>query len=421
MYKRGNTYSCADQILEYIISSFRLNEIPNRLREDWNLSEETYDADKMYFLQDHFIIELNDILGLPDSAISAFLQALVIVRDNPSLSRLIWHYHHMLFICKKDITGEIGRLLSMEKCMGNLSGMFSAIVILSGFLEALKLHRYLNIPLNITIDTFSDVRIWMEDYHSKHGVWGLSELSWLYTHLSGGLYRIGRLQYVYNRFSGCIKAFRNILSGEVVILSEGNLKYRRDGLLDGTNDIYDVDGVWTSLFNIDDHFVYSNCILINGNAQKMDMILSLTEWEQILSKGDYSLAIHIPTGSRLDSKECKESLAQVIQFYQTYFPEKKLFSFNCGSWLLEPQLQKIMPPSSNIVQFQKLFHIYPILGNEAPFLDRVFAYLHEDMPSDLSKLPRETLLQQAISDYLIAGNRLHPGAGVIFPDEVTEW
>ena len=89
MDKRGNTDSCADQILEYIIGSFRLNEIPNRLREDWNLSEETYDADKMYFLQDHFIIELNDILGLPDSAISAFLQALVIVRDNPSLSRLI--------------------------------------------------------------------------------------------------------------------------------------------------------------------------------------------------------------------------------------------------------------------------------------------------------------------------------------------
>lgn len=376
----------------------------------------------MYFLQDYFLIEVNDILKLSDDAISAFLQVLSLARNNTVLSRLIWHYYYILFVYKNDVTSEIDQLLSGEKSMrypfSALGGMFPSIIMLAGLSEAIKLHCSLNIPHNITIDTFSDIRIWMEDYYCKHGFWGLSELSWLYSHLLGRLYRIGRIQYIHKQFSGNIRAFRNISNGEIMILSEPNLKYRKDGLLDGTNDIYDTEDVWISKLNIDDHYIYSNCMLINGYAQKKDITLPLAEWKQILSKEDYSLEMHIPTGGRLDNKECRESLTQAIRFYQTYFPDKKFVAFNCGSWLLEPQFQKILPPSSNIVQFQKLFHIYPILGNESPFLDRVFGYRCEDMPSDLSKLPQDTTLQRAVLHNLIAGNRMHPGAGVIFPDEV---
>ena len=39
--------------------------------------------------------------------------------------------------------------------------------------------------------------------------------------------------------------------------------------------------------------------------------------------------------------------------------------FTCWSWLLDPNLARILPPESNIVQFQRDFHQLPIPANEA--------------------------------------------------------
>ena len=46
--------------------------------------------------------------------------------------------------------------------------------------------------------------------------------------------------------------------------------------------------------------------------------------------------------------------------------------FTCWSWLLDPSLAKILPPESNIVQFQQDFHLLPVPANEAQCYDLVF-------------------------------------------------
>ncbi len=83
--------------------------------------------------------------------------------------------------------------------------------------------------------------------------------------------------------------------------------------------------------------------------------------------------------------------------------------FTCWSWLLDPNLAKILPPESNIVQFQRDFHQLPVPANEAQAYDLVFG----DSTIDPTKVTPTTSLQRAIADYVRAGHRLRSAGGII--------
>jgi len=72
--------------------------------------------------------------------------------------------------------------------------------------------------------------------------------------------------------------------------------------------------------------------------------------------GESFLSIHIPKGEPLDIDECKKSLAMAREFFAKYFPEIRYSYFSCNSWLLDETLQTLLPESSNILQFAKLFN-----------------------------------------------------------------
>lgn len=56
-------------------------------------------------------------------------------------------------------------------------------------------YKQRQIPDEILYDTLSDLLIWAEVYYDVNGKIGLSEPSWLRRHLSGKLYKLGRLQF----------------------------------------------------------------------------------------------------------------------------------------------------------------------------------------------------------------------------------
>lgn len=54
----------------------------------------------MGFLKDNFIIRANKILKLPEEAVSAFIEAYKIIRNNQSLCKLLWNNHLILLAVK---------------------------------------------------------------------------------------------------------------------------------------------------------------------------------------------------------------------------------------------------------------------------------------------------------------------------------
>jgi len=415
------------------ITELGINNPPDVWSEMWDEAQKQYPgAQNMKFLTEEFISEANQYLKLPEGAINAFNIAVNIVKNNEALSRLLWLNHYILF--SDEINGA-SNILAGKKPVRftfpdfskpdadfsragiSFSGMFLALLLISGLPRLLEFYKKHNIPEQVILDTLSDIDIWMRDYYDKNNVWGLKEFWWIYNHFSGQLFRIGRLQFIHASFTGDLKAFRNKNTGKVIALSNAGIKYRADGQVDGTNDIYDPDGAWVSDYWEDENIVRGNPISPLGYVEKKTIELSKKEWKEVLSKGSFVLDVHIAAGSKLSHQACGESFKSAVEFFNNYFPEIEFCGFMCTSWLLDPQFQKILSLDSNIVKFQREFYLYPVKSNDVQTFERVF----NSKPENIKNLKAETTLQKAILDYVNKGNKMHFGAMFLLNDDLKYW
>lgn len=330
---------------------------------------------EMNFLDQDYWDYVNEFFGLSEPIIEAFHLEIDRINRSPELQRLAWELHRRLYDSDESVQEMNARLLGM----GPEEGMFAAVVYASGLPSLIDKYNSRGIPLHILKDTLSDLEIWMNHHRQKYGVWGLSELGWLVWHFRGGIFRLGRLQFLPNTYNEKVKVFRNRANGSVVALSD------------------------------DGDVIKGNKITPNSTVVREPMELSMKEWELVLEEGDRILEVHIPEGSKMTYELCKDSYRQAKEFAATYLPDQNIKAFTCLSWLLSPQLRKILPESSNIVKFQSDYYCTTLLPDDAQMFERVFGMKLDD----LSNAPRDTSLRRALLDYVADGNSVRGGAGFI--------
>lgn len=116
--------------------------------------------------------------------------------------------------------------------------------------------------------------------------------------------------------------------------------------------------------------------------------------------GEPALHVHIPEGEKLDTVRCLESLEQADQFFDDSYRY-----YDCLSWLLSPELKKILPKDSNIIRFQGMFQICDVRRQSRQAEERVYGFVTDDYQD----YPEETSLQTGLKQYLLReGN---PGVG----------
>ena len=81
----------------------------------------------------------------------------------------------------------------------------------------------------------------------------------------------------------------------------------------------------------------------------------------------------------------------------------------CDSWLLSPELKNVLSADSNILAFQKLFHVTETDLDSLAILDWVFPGY--DKISD--KLPEGTSLQKKAKKYLLDGKKIGCAKGIL--------
>lgn len=117
--------------------------------------------------------------------------------------------------------------------------------------------------------------------------------------------------------------------------------------------------------------------------------------------GDYALGVHIPEdGGPLTPEACAASYRAAPEFYGRYFPEEPYRYATCGSWLLDEQLAEYLPSTSNIVQFQRRFHLLP---GGRPCDNEIVHFVFRRNLTDPADLPQRTTLERAIVSHLQAG------------------
>lgn len=126
----------------------------------------------------------------------------------------------------------------------------------------------------------------------------------------------------------------------------------------------------------------------------------------LIAKGTKFIYLHIADNDKLCN--CEESIKEAREFLAKFYPEYKDVMFFTQTWLLDTRLSEIVKPESNIMQFQKLFHILELRDNVPGVMPRIFGEYKEN-PDDY--VPTSSL-GRGVVKYLKEGKQL--GLGVAY-------
>jgi len=303
------------------------------------------------------------------------------------------------------------------QAMGDLAGMFYVVVLLSGTPLRQAVHAARGIPDEIVRETVTDLELCIrtERQDELKGLPGITGyiLGWLLLHWRGDLYRLGRLQFVPGTFRCKVRAFRNAGTGVVVALSDDGVRYRADGQVDGAGKVFDAQGAWTAEFRETGEAFVGSPISPEGHALRRVVQLAKAEWLPALAPGDPVLEIHMPAGPPMAFDACGDSIRRALEFFPRYFPDRPFVGFACTSWLLDAQLDRLRPPTSNLVRFQKEMYLFPIGGasGEMPWQVKV----RKDPKT--GQAAAMTTMQRAFYRHVEQGGRFYNGGCFLLKED----
>ena len=125
---------------------------------------------------------------------------------------------------------------------------------------------------------------------------------------------------------------------------------------------------------------------------------------QFEDHGDGVLDIHIPeTGVPLDPVACDVSFVRAREVY----PDQD--TAQCTSRLLDPRLAEVLPPTSNIVRFQRRFELH---GEGTEANDDVLKFVFHTYEQDLDRFTPRTTLERGLVEHMRLGGIWRAPTGV---------
>lgn len=389
------------------------------LLDGWAASQSALPPGRPFFLEPRFVASAAEDSGLSPEFAQALASAARRLDGNPATRALSWHVYYRLFRAPECQDSQLQRWPEPIAMLGEDTGLLYALALYGGLPAMHALYGTRGVPLQVARDTLHDVQRWADHYRRHSGAWGISPLSlpWLRLHLRGDLYALGRLQFQPGTWNSPVRAFRHRASGRVLTVSEDGVRYRPDGRPVWEDDAACPEDSWAARFSVGAVCIVAHRILPEGRIVREEIRLPRAEWAPVLKSGDPVLHLHIPHGKRLDPAACRQSLEEALAFFPSHFPDRPFVAFACESWLLDAQLEALLPASSNIVRFLRQLYLVPSTGNPESALEWVF----DGMLANLAHAPRDTTLRRAVLDHLAAGGTLRGAGGFVLPEDVPGW
>ena len=373
-----------------------------------------FDADFSGWLSRTYLEDVNArYTRLGDEAFGALCTAAGALAENPELCALAAYSRGLLF--ESGLNEDYLALLGFPRPHTGiqlLDDFFGLLVHLSGIPVVEQRYARRGIPLEYMQASYNSVRIWVNSFKAFYGRWGHDRERPRMVYIEHlRIIRIGRLEFETNWFSGKIVILRSRKDGTVLALSEGGIPVRQDGRISGTNDIWDGQ-CWYTVFDETQAYYKGHVILPEGSVSPYVSVCLKSEWEPVARRGQNSVNIHIPRDGRLDIPEAMESIRRACTFYPEYFPEREFRTFECHTWLFDPQMAELMGDGSNIVRFQRLFYLFPEATDDGGVRTGAFT----EAPFELLTWQPETTLQRRVIEHYRAGGHMFAAGGFILPE-----
>ncbi len=400
--------------VEETLAALGLETYAEALAPQWEESQRALPAGDLPFLAPSFVREACRACSVSEEITEATVRTAARVAECEALRALVWHLHRAVYANRGAQWGSTSRWpRELRPALGEEAACFYLLLALSNFAGMQAEHRAHDVPADVVHATLQDVALWLETTRARTGEaipnLGPMLLPWFSSHFRGRLYRLGRLQFQFGNSGYALHVFRHRETRAVVALSGEGQPFTAAG--QRACDEAPADG-WTSQFSLTEAGAVGNPILPTGRALRQEVTLPATEWEQVLAPGDPVLHLHIPGGEPMTHADCGESFRRAMEFFPRHYPDYHYRAFVCGSWILNSWLAEVLPPESNLVRFQREVYLFPIELWVPAMYDRVFGA--EELPQDLSQLPRKTGLQRIIVDALESGRGVGAGAGGLF-------
>lgn len=131
-----------------------------------------------------------------------------------------------------------------------------------------------------------------------------------------------------------------------------------------------------------------------------------------LVPGSPVLSVHIPSDAVLSGTELDRSYALARSFFSGVGRALCLWgapmALVCGSWLLSPALERLLPEDSGIRRFAGDYDRFYTDEEDVSFYRWLF-----HVPDGSRELPEDTFLQRQVKDYLRQGGRIGMTKGVL--------
>lgn len=133
------------------------------------------------------------------------------------------------------------------------------------------------------------------------------------------------------------------------------------------------------------------------------------EYKGMMKQGEKVLCCHIPSSGPLNRADVIESLKKAYAFYPQIVKDGVL-TVVCNSWLLYPNHYPLFKEGGNIRAF---YHLFDVVGEWESCEDfwRIFGYFYDKEKVALAG--EENSLQKSFKAYLLAGNTMGGGRGVL--------
>lgn len=299
-------------------------------------------------------------------------------------------------------------------CMDNYRELYSLLILLACVPPSIKLMEERGIPKEYYENIpYQPMERQLKKLVEKGDV-TVSDFPWDLNFYTCSIFLLDRFFFIPYRFGDNFTMYRNRESKQVVALRHANEEFRRDGQLNGINQVYDNDGKFITIWDEDDIKITANRINPMGFVEKNTVTLSKNEWEVALKKGDILLALHVPSGPGYTPERLKSSCLMALDFYGKYFPEIDIKGFWSESWLYDSRLSLILDADkSNIVKVQRQFYLYPIEEGDGMFRYEAFG----DWKADPLTATPTTSLQKAAIEYMKTGGRFNTLSMVVLREE----
>jgi hypothetical protein len=387
------------------------------LAAHWEESAALLPAECPRFLDPENISRTRAFALLPEEVDPPLHEAARRITSSPQLLQLAWHCHRLLY---EHLDYEAGVGIRQWPhpipALGDLSGAFYLLIALDAVPRMRAVHQQLGVSRTISRASCTHYPEWLRIYQEQHnGQCGFltRTLYWLRNYTRGDLYRLGRFEYMVKPFKGGLAAYRHRQTRAVVALAAAGTRFDSMGFVAPAGQ----SESWCARLQERDGCATGSPISPRGYAENRQVALPLDEWARVLAPGDGILEVHIPAGGNMTPEHSRASMQQALEFFPRYLPERKFAGFACSSWILNPQLEQIYRPDSNMVLWQRELYLFPTPSGNRSGLYFVFG--KDEI--DIATAPRDTSLRRALLDHLEAGGSLISGGMFLLLEDLAHF